>query len=164
MSIKRHGPEYLERLLSRRKGQRKLLKHAFLTAARIIEQGGTVAFEWPKPSLGWLMPELLDFTIRNRMCEAICAGCYFGVTGEDGQPMKKEGRVITHNPRLARSLNACGCKHGPDFKHSQVQGKYTAKTAFYPIPMCNHQLAVPVKDMVACAFHDVCAMRRIMCP
>ncbi len=82
------------------------------------------------------MPELLDFAVQNGMYEATCAGCYFGMTDEDGQPMKKEWRLITNSPRLARSLNACGCKHGPDVKHSQVQGKYTAKTAFYPMPMC----------------------------
>ena len=125
MSIKRFGPAYLDKLLRRRKCQRKLLKHALIAAEKIIEQGGSVAFEWPKTSLGWLIPELLDFAIRHGMYEAICAGCYFGLVDDEGQPMKKEWRFITNNPRLARSLSACGCQHGPDFKSTH---KYKGST------------------------------------
>ena len=47
MSISRHGPKYLAKLLKRKSEQLVLLKHALIAADMIIANGGRIAFEWP---------------------------------------------------------------------------------------------------------------------
>ena len=91
MSIIRHGPSYLKKLLLRRQRHKTLLLHALKVAEHVINRGGVVvAFEWPKTSLGWLIPELLEFIQRHGLYEAVCAGCFFGMTDDEGRPMLKQ--------------------------------------------------------------------------
>ena len=95
-----------------------------------------MAFEWPKGCEGWIQEEILDSVIQNRLYECTFDGCYFGMKDDEGNPILKSWRVVTNDLRLAHSLNQRKCKHAPGFRHSQVQGKYADKTAFYPEPLC----------------------------
>ena len=48
----------------------------------------------------------------------------------------KKWRVVTSSYLVARNLEVYKCTHGHDFKHSQLEGSKTSKSAFYPEPMC----------------------------
>ena len=50
-------------------------------------------------------------------------------------------RFITSSSRMASSLNVFRCPHGKDFKHAEISGSLTPKTAEYPEPLCRHILS-----------------------
>lgn len=136
MAVHKFGASYLSRLNKRRSASRKMLANFFIVAEAILRGGGTIAFEWPKSSKGWELPELQHFAQTHQLTFVECDGCSFGMTDENGHPFLKQWRIMTNNPRLVGNLGKHQCRHPREFRHTPVEGKYTAGTAFYPTDMC----------------------------
>ena len=59
---------------SRRK-PRKILKNFIRCAEKVLENGGHVAFEWPRGCAGWNLPELVQFIVKHNLYVAEPDGC-----------------------------------------------------------------------------------------
>ena len=131
------GDEYATKLGKRREASRKLLRTFLYLAELVIQGGGRVAYEWPKGARdGWAIPELVAFIEKHSLQVAHPTGCACGMVDDKGHPQLKTWKVVTNDHRLADSLNALACQHPPGFKHSPIEGKYTAASAFYPPKLC----------------------------
>ena len=136
MSLARYGKGYKKKLEQKRKKSMKLLNNFIRCAEKTLELGGHVSFEWPKQSEGWKIPKLLEFIKKHNLFVAEPEGCALGLVDSNGEPHLKKWRVVTSSYLVARNLDVYKCTHGHDFKHSQLEGSKTPKSAFYPEPMC----------------------------
>ena len=100
-----------------------------------------MSFEWPRWCTGWHEKMIIDMIYQLDMHTALVDGCSVGVVDEHGVPIKKPWRFVCTSPRQAASLDALRCTHEADFKHPECVGSRTAKTAFYPSPLCRTILA-----------------------
>jgi len=143
-----HGPEYRKQLQRARLLSRKILKHFIKVAEVILQNGGRIAFEWPRHATGWHLDELRNFITKWDLKSATFDGCYFGMTNSKGEIIRKQWRVVTSCSRLSSQLDRCKCQHGPEFKHGTIQGSETAKTATYPRDLCETILTCWYPDEV----------------
>ena len=141
MAIYLHGQRYWEKLQKRQSRSRQLIRNFIEVATYAASKGGEVSFEWPRWCTGWHEKLIIQMIHRLDMYTALVDGCAVGVVDETGIPIKKPWRFVCTSPRLAASLDALRCPHGPEFKHSECVGSRTAKTAFYPAPLCRTILA-----------------------
>ena len=95
-----------------------------------------MSFEWPRHATGWHLSELQRFITKWGLYTADFDGCSFGMVSSTGELLRKQWRVVTSCPKLAQELQSHQCKHGNDFKHGIIQGGETARTASYPMPLC----------------------------
>ena len=151
MALHRYGKKYQRILNMKRQRSRKLLAHFFVVAERIMLNGGHVCFEWPKGSRGWILPELVCFFKKHGFFEAICDGCAFGLVDQDGKPHLKSWRIMTTSWKLAKDLGHYRCCHPKGFKHSELEGSKTGRSAFYTDKMaeCISASLYPDKDVPA---------------
>ena len=82
------------------------------------------------------MPELLKFIGEFGLYTVDCDGCAFGMQSDSGEPLLKQWRVITNCGRLAKALAAKRCQHPLGFRHGEISGSVSPKTASYPRAMC----------------------------
>ena len=159
VNIAKYGKPFAKKLKKKRDMSRVLLKHFIEVSEIVLEQGGHIAFEWPKSAEGWVLPELVAFLKRHNLYVAECHGCFFGLKSSKGKPMFKPWHVATSSFHLASSLNKCRCQHEHGFKHDHAKGKETPKTAFYPEAMSRYiseclnpssTYAMPVVDHTHC--------------
>ena len=131
-----------------------MLQHFIQIAEVVLDQGGHIAFEWPKGAKGWMLPELVAFMKRQKMYWAECHGCFFGKKSSKGNTMFNPWHVVTSSYHLASNLDKCRCQHHSSFKHDHAKGSETPKTAFYPEAMARtiseclypeHVFAMPVE-------------------
>ena len=130
-NIGRLGSSFRDKLRKQRKRSGRILKNFISAAEVVLANGGHVSFEWPQGCSGSALPELTQFIKRHGLFTAVTHGCAHGLMDEEGIPHKKPRRIITSSWQLAENMNAKRCQHQPDFKHSAVEGKKTAKTAKY---------------------------------
>ena len=137
MNEKMLGPNFKKKLEKQRRESKAMLK-AFIEVAELaISLGGSASFEWPNNSSGWLQDELLKFIIRNDLFVAKPDGCACGMKNSKDEPILKRWRFICSHERLASCLGKLQCEHPPSFRHGEIQGSDTPKTAFYPIWLTN---------------------------
>ena len=134
MALHRYGKKYQRILNMKRQRSRKLLSHFFVVAERIIANGGHVCLEWPKRSRGWVLPELVCFFKKHGF-----DGCAFGLVDQDGKPHLKSWRIMTTSWKLAKDLGRYRCCHPKGFKHSELEGSTTGRSAFYTDKMAAQQ-------------------------
>ena len=118
MCLHRYGSSYAKKLKAKRKTSKKLLANYVKVAERILQNGGHVAFEWPKHCEGCMLTELLQFVKKHDLYETRCDGCAFDLKDSKGEPHLKTWRVVTSSRKLAKDLGAYRCQHPKDFKHS----------------------------------------------
>ena len=135
LNKKQYGKKFEKKLAKQRKHSRKILANFIRCAEAIIKGGGHVAFEWPKDSEGWNLPELLQFCKRHDLYVAEPQGCAFGLVNNEGHPHLKTWRVVTSCWKLALNLDNKRCEHDSSFKHSPLEGSATKKSAFYTLQM-----------------------------
>ena len=131
MCRRRYGSSYATRLKAKRKTSRKLLANYIKVAERVLQNGGHIAFEWPKHCEGWMLKELLQFVKKHNLYETRCDGCAFGLKDKEGEPHLKTWRITTSSRKLAKDLGSYRCQHPKDFKRSPLEGSSTGKSAFY---------------------------------
>eukprot|EP00435_Cladocopium_sp_Y103_P033668 s1073_g8.t1 len=136
MSVARFGKGYQKKLDKKRKKSMKLLNNFIRCAEKTLELGGHISFDWPKPSEGWKIPKSLEFIKKHNLLVAEPEGCALGLVDANGDPHLKRWRVVTSSYLVARNLDVYKCTHDHDFKHSQLEGSKTSKSAYYPEAMC----------------------------
>ena len=67
MSLHVQGPEYVETLHKARLLSRKILRNFIKLADIVLENGGRVAFEWPRYATGWHLAELQNFIVKYNL-------------------------------------------------------------------------------------------------
>ena len=100
-----------------------------------------MSFEWPKSNLGWHQDALLKFITRYNLYSITVHGCALGMKNDAGEPVLKEWRFVTTSARLAAALEPLKCKHEKGFKHGELSGGSTAKSAIYPLKLCHTMLS-----------------------
>jgi len=71
----RLGKSFVRRLETSRRKSRKILKNFIRCAEKVLENGGHVAFEWPRGCAGWNLPELVQFLVKRNLYVAEPDGC-----------------------------------------------------------------------------------------
>lgn len=103
----KHGEPYRRKLALIQKKSRNFIR----CAVQILAQWGHVAFEWPRGSRGWALPELVKFIRKHNLFVAEPDGCALDMKDDQGVPDLKHWRVVTSSYRLARNLGAHKCEH-----------------------------------------------------
>ena len=154
-NCRRRSPKGDEKLRLKKEASERILKNFVKVADSVIEQGGHIAFEWPKSSAGWTNPVLLRFIKKHNLYEAITDGCALGLVGSNGRPLLKRWRVVTTSWRLAQNLSAHRCQHDAAFRHGEIRGKDAKRAALYTpkVVRCITHSLYP-----ECADRDVPAM------
>ena len=129
------GKAYAESLRARREESRQMIRRFLRLAEVIVANGGEVSFEWPQHCTGWLQSELLDFITRFNLYSVVVHGCALGMTNVAGEPILKKWRFVTTSARMAAALEPLTCQHEKRFKHGEISGATTAKTAVYPMAL-----------------------------
>jgi hypothetical protein len=140
MSIKKFGQPYLKKLSQRRRQSIALFNKFVRVAEAVRYHGGDVCFEWPKEATGWAHPAVSNFIVDFNMYEAVCHGCAFGMAHTTELRQVKPWRIVSTSQAMAYNLNQLRCCHERSFKHSHLEGKETAKSAFYPLSLCRAAL------------------------
>ena len=65
------GPEFRAKLEGEREASVRLLESFIRIAEVCMKKGGTVLFEWPKSSTGWMLAPMIAFITKFGMIEAI---------------------------------------------------------------------------------------------
>lgn len=128
MCLCRYGSSYATKLRAKRATRKKLLANFIKVAERAIQNGGHIAFEWPKFCDGWMLTELIK---KHDVYETLCDGCAFGLTDKDGVPRKKTWRIVTSSRKLAKDFGMYRCQRSKDFKRSPLEGASTGRSAFF---------------------------------
>ena len=111
-----------------------MFAHFVEVATAVRQGGGTISFEWPRYCLGWTQQPVLDFLSSFNMSSVLIDGCAFGMNHQ-GQPIKKQWRIVTDHTRLLADLSPWTCPR--DHKHKEISGSLTPKTAYYNSLMCH---------------------------
>ena len=106
-----------------------MVKRFHELAKEIVQNGGTVSFEWPKNCDGWNLPCVLEMEADLGMQRVDFHGCQVGVQSSKGIPIKKPWRFSTTSNRLRDVFQQFQC---PGEIHDECAGKETRKTGFYP--------------------------------
>ena len=140
MAVHKYGQKYAIRLQHRRQKSLELLDNFVRLATVVREKGGTISFEWPRYCVGWAQPRVMKFVHDFGLEQALFDGCAFDMK-HHGQSILKPWKVVSDVPALCANLSTHRCQHPSDYKHAQVEGSLTAKTAFYNDPLCECMLA-----------------------
>ena len=141
MSVHKFGQEYFDRLEERRAESRQMLESFIRLAEVIIAGGGEVSFEWPKSSVGWHQDSLIKFITKHDLYSVNVHGCSLGMRNAAGEPVLKEWRFVTTSSRLAAALEPIKCRHPKGYKHGELTGGSTTKSAIYPLKLCHTMLS-----------------------
>ena len=136
MCLHTQGPEYAVELERRRHHSRQVFRNFRRVAEAARAHGGRIAFEWPRHATGWKLPEVQQLITDLNLYVCDCDGCAFGLSNSKDEPLLKQWRVVTDCGRLARALSERRCRHPPGFKHGEISGSTSPKTAAYPRAMC----------------------------
>ena len=131
---KKGGAAYMKRLALQLRESKRLFKSFTKRAELVLKQGGTVSFEWPRPSTGWKRPDVVAFFDSHpEFMEVEFDGCAVGLKSKKGNPIKKPWRVKTTSQRVVDAFQdkKCSCEHS----HEKCEGSETARSAMYPPQM-----------------------------
>ena len=141
MNIHKHGFSFWQKLMSQRKESRRMLQAFIETAELALALGGEISFEWPASCRGWLLPELIAFVIKHNLHSTHVDGCSLGMVDQNGDPVLKRWRFVTSSKRVHDGIAVFKCTHKKGFRHAEIQGSNTPKTAMYPFKLCRTFLA-----------------------
>ena len=152
---KKGGAAFMRKLARQVKESKRLFKSFSKRAERVLNHGGTVTFEWPRPCSGWKRPDVVAFFEKHRQFMTVgFEGCTVGLTDRNGYPIKKPWKLKTTSPRIVEAFQdmRCRCQQ----PHSRCEGAETTRSAMYPPQMTNlfAQALYPSK----CAQQSVPAM------
>ena len=152
---KRGGAAFIRKLAHQVKESKRLFKSFSKRAERVLNHGGTVTFEWPRPCSGWKRPDVVAFFEKHPQFMTVdFEGCAVGLTDRNGYPIKKPWKLKTTSPRIVEAFQdmRCRCQQ----PHSRCEGAETTRSAMYPPQMTNliAQALYPAK----CAQQSVPAM------
>ena len=98
---RRGGAAYMKRLALQLRESKRLFKSFSKRAELVLKLGGTVSFEWPRPSTGWKRPDVVVFfNSHPEFMEVDFDGCAVGLRSKKGVPIKKPWRVRTTSQRV----------------------------------------------------------------
>ena len=124
----------VKRLKDKRAISLILITNAVALAYGQAQDGGYVHWEWPRDAASH------GLSVVMRMVEDLCLitvrldGCQVGLRDDKGVLCYKPWIIYTNCSEMAKAL-ALKCSR--DHVHAHIEGKLTAKTAYYPKPMCN---------------------------
>ena len=131
---RRGGAAYMKRLALQLRESKRLFKSFSKRAELVLKLGGTVSFEWPRPSTGWKRPDVVAFfNSHPEFMEVDFDGCAVGLRSKKGVPIKKPWRVRTTSQRVVDVFKdkKCSCEQ----PHEKCEGSETARSAMYPPEM-----------------------------
>ena len=131
---RRGGAAYMKRLALQLRESKRLFKSFSKRAELVLKLGGTVSFEWPRPSTGWKRPDVVAFfNSHPEFMEVDFDGCAVGLRSKKGVPIKKPWRVRTTSQRVVDVFKdkKCSCEQ----PHEKCEGSETAQSAMYPPEM-----------------------------
>ena len=152
---KKGGAAFMRKLARPVKESKRLFKSFSKRAERVLNHGGTVTFEWPRPCSGWKRPDVVAFFEKHPQFMTVgFEGCTVGLTDRNGYPIKKPWKLKTTSSRIVEAFQdmRCRCQQ----PHSRCEGAETTRSAMYPPQMTNliAQALYPSK----CAQQSVPAM------
>ncbi len=134
-------PRQRVELQSKRAESMVMLQHCLRTCLCVVKQGGEVYFEWPTQCHGWGLPQLKDFEEaceleRRPLCRVRLDGCMFGLRSvvAPHRLLWKRWTVLTTDQKMMRQWQVrylCNGEHN----HAIIQGRDTARSAYYPPSM-----------------------------
>ena len=138
------APARAQALKRARRKSRVLVGHCVDLLIAILRQMGHFYYEWPHHCQGWQIPELCRLrraarAARQELFEVLFEGCAFGLRDSSGDLfLRKRWRVLTNDPGLPAVARRCPFqgRDGPGHRHATIQGKETARSAFYLPRMC----------------------------
>ena len=152
---KKGGAAFMRKLARQVKESKRLFGSFAKRAERVLNHGGTVTFEWPRPCSGWKRPDVVAFFEKYPQFMTVgFEGCTVGLTDRNGYPIKKPWKLKTTSPRIVEAFQdmRCRCQQ----PHSRCEGAETTRSAMYPPQMTSiiAQALYPSK----CAQQSVPAM------
>ena len=133
---KKGGAAFMRKLAHQVKESKRLFKSFSKRAERVLNHGGTVTFEWPRPCSGWKRPDVVAFFEKHPQFMTVgFEGCTVGLTDRNGYPIKKPWKLKTTSPRIVEAFQdmRCRCQQ----PHSRCEGAETTRSAMYPPQMTN---------------------------
>lgn len=131
---KRGGAAFIRKLAHQVKESKRLFQSFTKRAERVLNHGGTVTFEWPRPCTGWKRPDVVAFFDEHpQFVRVDFDGCAVGLTSRDGLPIKKPWRLMSTSQRIVDAFQdkRCKCQH----PHAKCEGAETTRSANYPPAM-----------------------------
>ena len=131
---KKGGAAFVRKLARQVKESKRLFKSFSKRAERVLNHGGTVTFEWPRPCSGWKRPDVVAFFEKHPQFMTVgFEGCTVGLTDRNGFPIKKPWKLKTTSPRIVEAFQdmRCRCQQ----PHSRCEGAETTRSAMYPPQM-----------------------------
>ena len=121
----------MKRLALQLRESKRLFKSFTKRVELVLKLGGTVSFEWPRPSTGWKRLDVVAFfNSHPEFMEVDFDGCAVGLRSKKGVPIKKPWRVRTTSQRIVDVFKdkKCSCEQ----PHEKCEGSETARSAMYP--------------------------------
>ena len=99
-----------------------------------MENGGEVAFEWPRFNRLWKLKEVKNMMRDLKLQLAHFDGCALGLRLKSGVPIKKPWTIATTSKHIADELvrHRCPGKHAHPY-HETVTGAELESTGYYNI-------------------------------
>ena len=137
-------PVRAQALKRARRKSRVLVANCVQVLLTILAKGGHFYYEWPHSCQGWNIAELRHLRqvarkVGQMAFGVVFEGCAFGLRDSIGDFfLRKRWRVLTNDPDLRDIARQCPFRgqDGPGHIHKTIQGKETARSAFYPPQMC----------------------------
>ena len=106
---------------------RSLLRGLKRVLNEIYDDDVRIAFRLPKASRYWKWPELWSFLTQYKMNKYEFHGCKSGMTGRNGEPMKKQWVVASNIPIISVEYFKCDGKH----EHDESRGTHLKEAEGY---------------------------------
>ena len=116
LKVHKGGIQFPDKLKRQRAESKSLLRTFIEIVDIVLRQGGSVTFEWPRDSYGWLQPSLLSFIRRWKLRVVDVAACAVGAVGKRNRPVSHTWRFVTSEQYVADALDI-PCPHKSDFRH-----------------------------------------------
>ena len=133
---KKGGAAFMRKLARQVKESKRLFSSFAKRAERVLNHGGTVTFEWPRPCSGWKRPDVVAFFEKHPQFMTVgFEGCTVGLIDRNGYPIKKPWKLKTTSSRIVEAFQdmRCRCQQ----PHSRCEGAETTRSAMYPPQMTN---------------------------
>ena len=92
-----------------------------LLATECLENGGSVAIQWPKNCSYWKSAPVRNFLQKHSMENVVYNGCAVGMVASDGTPSKTSYTVSSTEPRVLEALGTSQCCGGHSHKRTSIK-------------------------------------------
>ena len=108
---KKGGAAFMRKLARQVKESKRLFSSFAKRAERVLNHGGTVTFEWPRPCSGWKRPDVVAFFEKHPQFMTVgFEGCTVGLTDRNGYPIKKPWKLKTTSSRIVEAFQDMRCR------------------------------------------------------